>query len=105
MTDGENWFGVGLEPSSKAIIGSQQVPYIYEDRISRDDFLDGMMKLYNMTTEERHKMALEGRKWSQKHFSFDDFVTRWDELFTRLHKEHGSWETRTGYTRYEMRTF
>ncbi len=35
VTDGEgNWFGMGIQPSSKAIIGSQQVPWIYEDRIS-----------------------------------------------------------------------
>ena len=27
VTDGEKWFGIGIEPSSKALIGSQQVPY------------------------------------------------------------------------------
>ena len=37
VTDGEKWFGVGIEPASKAIIGSQQVPYIYEDRVSSMD--------------------------------------------------------------------
>ena len=39
ITDGETWFGVGLEPCSKTVIGSQQVPYIYEDRISKRIFL------------------------------------------------------------------
>ena len=38
ITDGENWFGYAIHPSSKAVIGSLQVPYIYEDRISQDDF-------------------------------------------------------------------
>ena len=28
VTDGEEWFGIGIEPSSKTVIGSQQVPYI-----------------------------------------------------------------------------
>ena len=28
VTDGENWFGVGIEPSSKSVIGSQEIPYI-----------------------------------------------------------------------------
>ena len=51
VTDGEEWFGVGLEPSSKAVIGSLQVPYIYEDRVSKEDFLAGMMKLYEMGPE------------------------------------------------------
>ena len=26
-------FGIGLKPSSKAIIGSQQIPWFYEDRL------------------------------------------------------------------------
>ena len=35
VTDGKNWFGWGIKPASKAVIGSLQVPYIYEDRISK----------------------------------------------------------------------
>ena len=38
VTDGSNWFGWGIQPASKAVIGSLQVPYIYEDRISQKDF-------------------------------------------------------------------
>ena len=45
VTDGENWFGVGIEPCSKALIGSQQVPYIYEDRISEEDFVAALNKM------------------------------------------------------------
>ena len=32
VTDGQDWFGIGIQPASKAVIGSQDVPYIYEDR-------------------------------------------------------------------------
>ena len=42
VTDGQDWFGVGIQPSSKAIIGSPQVPWIYEDRMNKDDFLNAM---------------------------------------------------------------
>ena len=105
VTDGENWFGIGIEPTSKAIIGSQQVPYIYEDRINKDDFINGLLKLYNMSSEERQKMGAQGRKWTQAHYNFDQFVERWDKLFTEIHEKNGSWETRTGYQGYEVRTF
>ena len=27
VTDGDEWFGIGLEPTSKAVIGSQPIPY------------------------------------------------------------------------------
>ena len=43
VTDGENWFGIGLEPTSKAIIGSQTVPYIYEDRLSQEVVVNALI--------------------------------------------------------------
>ena len=105
VTDGENWFGIGLEPSSKVIIGSQQVPFIYEDRINKDDFVNALVKLYEMTPGEREALGAAGRRWTQKQFNFDNFIQQWDDLFTKVHEEKGSWETRTGYQTYEMRTF
>jgi glycosyltransferase involved in cell wall biosynthesis len=105
ITDGENWFGIGLEPTSKTIIGSQQVPFIYEDRINKDDFINALVKLYEMTPKERSALGAAGREWTQKQFNFDNFIQQWDDLFTKVHEEKGSWETRTGYQTYEMRTF
>jgi glycosyltransferase involved in cell wall biosynthesis len=105
VTDGENWFGIGLTPSSKAIIGSQQVPYIYEDRLNKDDFLEAMTKLYEMGNEERNKIGAAAREWSQDLFGFEKFAKSWDELFTKIYNEHGSWETRKGYTPYEVRAY
>ena len=105
ITDGENWFGIGLEPTSKTIIGSQQVPFIYEDRINKDDFINALVKLYEMTPKERNALGASGREWTQKQFNFDNFIQQWDDLFTKVHEEKGSWETRTGYQTYEMRTF
>ena len=105
VTDGENWFGIGLEPTSKAVIGSQDVPYIYEDRICRKDFIDAMVKLYEMGPEKRKELGAAGRKWTQDRFNFDTFVETWDNLFTGIYEEKGSWETRAGYTPYEVRTF
>tara|TARA_R110000744_G_scaffold30979_1_gene73119 strand:- start:340 stop:1590 length:1251 start_codon:yes stop_codon:yes gene_type:complete len=105
VTDGENWFGIGLEPSSKALIGSQQVPYIYEDRLNKDDFLDALNKLYDMGPEDRDKLGSGGRAWVEKKFNFDDFINTWDTLFTELNESAGSWDDRENYTPYEMRVF
>ena len=105
VTDGENWYGIGLEPTSKAIIGSQQVPYIYEDRLSKDDFLDALEKIYNMSVKERHELGQKGAKWARDFFGFDKFVERWDDLFTRIYEERGSWDTREKYTPYEVKVF
>ena len=105
VTDGENWFGVGLEPSSKAIIGSQEVPYIYEDRINKDDFINALLKMYKMTPEKREKIGRQGRKWTQQQFNFEDFIMKWDELFMKIYDEKGSWETREPRQRYTLKVY
>ena len=105
ITDGKTEFGVGIPPSSKAIIGSQEVPYIYEDRISKEDFIAAMTKIYEMTPTARKKLGTKATKWVDKQFGFDKYAQRWDDLFQHVHETHGSWDTRTGYRSYEMRTF
>jgi glycosyltransferase involved in cell wall biosynthesis len=105
VTDGENWFGIGIEPSSKAIIGSQQVPYIYEDRLNKDDFLNALEKMYNMSAKERHELGQKAAEWSRDFFGFDKFIDRWDKLFTEVHEKNGSWDTRENYTPYEVKVF
>jgi glycosyltransferase involved in cell wall biosynthesis len=94
VDENENWFGVGIEPSSKAIIGSQQVPYIYEDRISKEDFIAALLKIYNMSEEERNKLGAMGRDHVLQNYGHDSYVELWDKTLTNLHEEVGSWSNR-----------
>ena len=103
VTDGEEWFGIGIEPASKAIIGSQQVPYIYEDRISKEDFKAALHKMYNMSKEEREELGRKGAEHVKNNYNFEDFNKRWVELMDSVHEEHGSWDTRKGYKPWEIK--
>jgi glycosyltransferase involved in cell wall biosynthesis len=100
VTDGDNWFGFGIEPCSKAVIGSQEVPYIYEDRINKDDFVNALTNFYNLTTEERAELGRLGAEYVSKNYNFDDFINQWDRILTEAHEKWGSWSTRTGYKPY-----
>jgi len=102
VTDGESWFGVGIEPSSKAIIGSQPIPWIYEDRISGKDLVDAMLKIYNMTPEERAETGAAGRQHVVNNYNFENYKNNWESLMLRIHEEYGSWENRKGYKKYEL---
>ena len=102
VTNGEEWFGIGLEPCSKAIIGSQEVPYIYEDRLSEEDVVDALMKMYNMSREERKEMGARGRKHVLENYDHENFVKRWDEIFTEIHDQKGSWENRKNYQGWKL---
>jgi glycosyltransferase involved in cell wall biosynthesis len=101
VTDGKNWFGIGIEPSSKSIIGSQDVPYIYEDRISKEDFISALEKVHNMTEKEKNDLGAAGRQHVLDNYGFDSYINIWDETLTKIHEEGGSWETRK-YNAWEM---
>lgn len=103
VTDGnDNWFGIGIQPTSKAIIGSQDVPYIYEDRISKEDFLEAMEMFYNMTPEERAAMGKAGRNHVLKEYGISKYRGAWYEVFNHVFEKHGSWENRKNYKSWEL---
>tara|TARA_R110000803_G_scaffold111758_4_gene180214 strand:+ start:108 stop:1361 length:1254 start_codon:yes stop_codon:yes gene_type:complete len=102
VTDGENWFGVGIEPSSKAVIGSQSVPYIYEDRIAEEDLIAAMNKIYGMSTEDRENLGKLGRQHVEKNYNFVDFQKTWVDIMIRVHEKFGSWENRKSYKSWRL---
>jgi len=103
VTDGENWFGIGLEPSSKAVIGSQNVPFIYEDRVSKEDVINAMLEMYNKTAEERHNLGLAGRGHIEKNYNFNKLSEEWPKILKDIHKKYGSWETREGHQTWHIK--
>ena len=102
VTDGENWFGIGIEPSSKSIIGSQEVPYIYEDRINKEEFIDALVKITEMSPAERASLGAAGRAHVLKNYSLTQFADRWDEILSGVHERYGSWDTRKEYKSWEF---
>jgi glycosyltransferase involved in cell wall biosynthesis len=102
VTNGEEWFGKGIEPSSKAIIGSQQVPFIYEDRISKEAFLEALHSLYEATPEEREAMGKAGQDHIDKNYNYNKILKSWDNLLTETHEKYGSWDTRKLYKKWEL---
>ena len=101
VTDGEDWFGIGIEPVSKAVVGSQQVPYIYEDRVSKEDFISALKKMYEMSKEDRELLGSKGRGHVQKNYNFKTFQEQWINLMLHINEKYGSWETRKNYKTWE----
>jgi glycosyltransferase involved in cell wall biosynthesis len=102
VTDGEQWFGFGIEPASKAIIGSQEVPWIYEDRASKEGFLDAMTSFYNLSKEERESMGKNGRSHVLKNYGMSTYAGQWYETMNKLYEDNGSWSTRKNYKAWEL---
>jgi len=101
-TDGTNWFGWGIQPSSKAIIGSLQVSYIYEDRISQTDFEKVLTKALKLPKTKYKKMSEGGMEHIKNNFSFELFENQWVKFMDKVVEESGSWETRKNYKRWHL---
>lgn len=105
VTDGDNWFGIGVEPASRAIIGSQQIPWIYEDRVAGKDVTAALEKIHKMSAEERQKLGMAGRDHAIKNYGFEAFNESWVSLMTNTYDKYGSWENRKLYNRWELIKF
>ena len=102
VTDGKKWFGYGIKPVSKSVIGSLQVPYIYEDRISQEDFNTVMKKALEIRPAAYNKMATAGLKHVSDNYNFEDYQNKWIKLMDEIIEKHGSWETRKNYNRWHL---
>ncbi len=105
LTDGSTEFGIMIKPASSIIVGSQEVPWIYEDRISKEDFINAMLKIHNMTREERKKLGFLGNQYVSKNFNFKEFNSKWDKIISDLHEKCGSWDTRKNYKSWSIKEF
>ena len=97
VTNGNDWFGIGLFPTSKSIIGSQQVPYIYEDRVDKNQFHSALSKMYKMGHQNRKEMGLLGQKHVAENYSFENFEKQWVKLMDDTVEKKGSWKNRNEY--------
>jgi len=94
VTNGIEYFGIPLHPTSKAIIGSQEVPYIYEDRTDEGQFVSALFKMYSMTKEDRLEMGMAGHNHVKENYNFDNFNKQWVKLMDQIYNKHKSWNER-----------
>lgn len=102
ITNGENWFGIGLEPTSRAIIGSQEIPWIYEDRLSEDMVVKAMEDIHNMNVDERDLIGEMGRQHVLQNYSMEKFANDWDEILSHTVEKFGSWGNRKNYKTWHL---
>ena len=91
VTDGTEDFGVGLLPRSKSVIGSQQVPYIYEDRIDKAQFHSALTKIYKMGRQGRKEMGTLGRSHVMKNYNFNNLQDKWIEIIDKTLQERNEY--------------
>lgn len=92
--------GIALEPDCRDLVGSQNVPYIYEDHVSNEKVANGLMELYEMGIEKRAEIGTRARAYAQNEFSLTRMVNDWHYTLKETIK---NWRNR--YTRLSVKTF
>ena len=75
--------GVALEIKCKTLVGSQSVPYIFEDYIDVNDAADAIHKLYKMPKDSLRSLGKKARDYALSEFSFQKTIDDWDTTMTK----------------------
>ena len=76
--------GVALDVDFQSLVGSQQVPYIYEDYCSHKKTANAIMKLYSMSPGEKKALGEKCRAYAMSEFSHQKTIDLWHEDLLKL---------------------
>ena len=89
--------GVALDIDFKSLVGSQGVPYIYEDYVSCEKTAEAMMKLFEMSDEDRKALSQKVLDYVDSEFKLQDTIDDWHNTLVDLMK---NWKS--NYRRWEV---
>ncbi len=76
--------GIGLDVEFQSLVGSQNVPFIYEDYVSVETISDALLKMYEEGPEGRKKLGEKARSYVQSEFALDTTIDLWHESLLDL---------------------
>lgn len=71
--------GVAIEPKLKSLVGSQNVPYIYEDYVLHEDVVNGVSKMYNLDEKQMAALKNKVKKYVEEEFSYEKTINLWHD--------------------------
>jgi len=75
--------GVALEVEFSSLVGSQNVPYIYEDYVSNDTVSEAILKMYLMPKEDREKLSKKCEDYVRSEFNHQKTIDDWDSTLIK----------------------
>ena len=92
--------GVALDIRLRSLVGSQGVPYIYEDYASVEDAATAIHKIYSMSEDERGALGNKARDYVMSEFDIDKTIDLWNDSLLKLVRD---WkEGNRVVSRYEL---
>lgn len=85
-----HWWGEPVFPAVRNVVGSQSVPYIYDDRANNEDVASALERLFRMGRKARKKLGLEARDWAIKEFRMDRLRDEFDKVISKTIEGHAA---------------
>jgi len=91
---GEN--GVALNIDFKSLVGSQNVPYIYEDYVDNKSIAKGIMKFYNTDLKKKNRLSKKVLRYAKKQFNYQKMIDDWHNTMLstleKFNKKEKKWD-------------
>ena len=89
--------GVAINIDCRSLVGSQSVPYIYEDYAKPESIADALFKFHEIPKKEKDILGKKVKSYVSSEFDYKDVVSAWHESLldvSRTWKEtYKRWET------------
>lgn len=81
--DEKDKWGWLIGPDNVTLVGSQQIPYIKEERVNCETVVNTLEHIYRTTDRnERKRRGLIAREFALKNFNIKNVIKEWDDVFT-----------------------
>ncbi len=76
--------GFALDIVTRSLVGSQNVPYIYEDYVNVDDTATAIYDLYSMGKEKRQELGNKAKAYVDSEFKLQNTIDLWHDSLYNL---------------------
>jgi len=91
--------GRALDVECRTLVGSQQVPYIFEDYVNNETIADAIKDLYEMPDDDIKALGKKARQYALSEFSYNKTIDMWHDSFLNLYnnwqKDYDRWTVKT----------
>lgn len=87
-------WAIPLFPTNVSIMGSIPTPYIYDDRCDFREAAEAILKVYNLSSEERDKRGMLAREWVTSKESMMSASSMCDNIISGIEETLSNWKPR-----------
>ncbi len=82
--------GVAIDPACRVLVGSQMVPYIFDDHFKHEDLSAAFQKVYSMSPEEKEVLTKKNIAYAEHEFGYEKMISEWDRTLDKVIRDFKS---------------